>query len=329
VTASSGPTFDLRLLAVLAILLTARSAAADKEKALEHFDRGNTAYTLGRFEEAIEHFERAYEEHAAPAFIFNIAQAYRQLRDCPKAIFLYRRFLDLSPDAPEREEVLGFIDDLGRACPAPPPSPPPPSPPPPSPPPTAPPPPLPEPPPKVEIVVDRYDPVFSATLEAGAAHVSFGRLTSAVVFRARLSAALPIRIGELWLEPGVSFEISPSPYDSAGQGTAILSDLIGNLTVAYGLVDRLRLRVEVGAGALIVSGLDEGNPFTIGGAPTSGPLSMFSFRAAIGADVSLTERFLLSITPLAFGVSPPKSGLRDEVDRIQRFAFVAGLSVRL
>ena len=62
-----------------------RGASADREQALVHRKKGDTAYSLGQFEEAIGHFERAFLAHPAPAYRFHIARCHRQLKNCERA----------------------------------------------------------------------------------------------------------------------------------------------------------------------------------------------------------------------------------------------------
>ncbi len=317
-----------RLAFLLVLAFVSTPAFADKDKALEFFDRGTTAYNLGRFEEAIRWYEKAYEEEPQPAFLFNLAQSHRQLGRCERAAFFYRRFLSEDPATPAREEVEARIAEQDRRC-AEKPAPPPPSPPPPPPPIVKHPPPPPPPPPIVEIIVERNDPLFVSQVEAGIAYVTFGDVASTTNFRARLGAALPFRFGALWLEPGILGAITPVRYESRSKGTALLSEVYGNLTAAIVLTNRIRIRLELGAGVLVLSGLKDGNPYTKNAAATSGPLSMFSFQAGLGMDIALTPGLSVGITPITFALSPPKAGLRSEIDRIQRLCATAGLSLRL
>lgn len=85
----------------------------------EQFNRGNTAYNLGRFDEAVEHFTKAYEAWPQPEFLYNIAQSYRLARNCKQALHFYKRFRSLkdadtaNPLSPKkREEVDRFISQL-------------------------------------------------------------------------------------------------------------------------------------------------------------------------------------------------------------------------
>jgi hypothetical protein len=94
----------------------AQSAAANRKKALELFDRGKVQYDLGRWTEAVELWKKAYETFTAPEFLFNIAQAYRHDGNCEQALFFYRRYLATRTKAPNRSEVEGHIAQLEKKC---------------------------------------------------------------------------------------------------------------------------------------------------------------------------------------------------------------------
>src|SRR5262245_2409318 len=101
------------LCSALLVVATADVAfAQDKQKALELYNKGRIQFDLGRWEAAIKLFQESYEEYPAPALLFNIAQAYRHSGDCKNALFFYRRFLTVKPDADNKTEVEGFISDL-------------------------------------------------------------------------------------------------------------------------------------------------------------------------------------------------------------------------
>jgi tetratricopeptide (TPR) repeat protein len=91
---------------ILLPLLTVGSARAeDVSAAREHFQRGTTAYDLGRFLEAAHEYEAAYEAKPDPSLLFNIGQSYRFVPDYGKAIHSFRAYLRRVPDAPNRTEV--------------------------------------------------------------------------------------------------------------------------------------------------------------------------------------------------------------------------------
>jgi tetratricopeptide (TPR) repeat protein len=88
--------------------------AQQEKEARAHFDRAEKAFNLGRFEEALAAYQAAYEALPLPAFLFNIAQCHRNLRNREQAIFFYQRYLSLAPDAPNRPVVEDLITDQKR-----------------------------------------------------------------------------------------------------------------------------------------------------------------------------------------------------------------------
>ena len=84
------------------------------ERAKAFYMRGRKNYDLGRFRRAIALYERAYEELPDAAFLFNIAQAYRQLDECKDAQFFYKRYLSVAKDvtAAQKKEIEGHIAAL-------------------------------------------------------------------------------------------------------------------------------------------------------------------------------------------------------------------------
>ena len=75
----------------------------------EYYKEGEKAFKLGKFDEAIDWFEKAYEETLYPAFLLNIAQCYKQLHRCDKAIFLYKQYK-------QSENVDQGVQNLIDAC---------------------------------------------------------------------------------------------------------------------------------------------------------------------------------------------------------------------
>jgi len=106
-----------RLLIVLTLTgLFGRVARADDAAAMHeakrHFDRGEKLYALTKFSEALDEYQKAFDAKPIPAFLFNIGQCYRNLGDYDAAIFSYRKYLKLAPDASNREQVEQLITDL-------------------------------------------------------------------------------------------------------------------------------------------------------------------------------------------------------------------------
>jgi tetratricopeptide (TPR) repeat protein len=103
------------VIAIAASSLGSVASADDKETARREFLEGTRRYDLNEFGPALEAFKRAYMAYEDPAFLFNIAQCYRQLGDKPNAASFYRSYLRKVPDAPNREDVSATIATLDAA----------------------------------------------------------------------------------------------------------------------------------------------------------------------------------------------------------------------
>ncbi|MES1207182.1 MAG: tetratricopeptide repeat protein [Pseudomonadota bacterium] len=102
--------FPTLVCAVAAFVALGRSAHAQltpqqKQEIHQHYDRATRAYDLGKYTEAVDEYQKVYEIDGDPVMLYNIAQAYR-LNDQPQdAIHFYRRYLQRSPEARNREDV--------------------------------------------------------------------------------------------------------------------------------------------------------------------------------------------------------------------------------
>jgi len=113
----------LRSLATLLTLLVlfagsqpAASRARDAKLALsrKHFEAAETHYEQGRFTEALAEYRKAHSYKRFAAFIFNIAQCYRQLKQWKQSLFNYRLYLSKEPNASNRAEVLRRIREMAK-----------------------------------------------------------------------------------------------------------------------------------------------------------------------------------------------------------------------
>jgi len=73
---------------------------------------GQKLFDLGKFGPALAKFEAAYESKPIPGLLFNIGQCHRNLGDYDAAIFSFRKYLKLLPEADNREAVREYIDQL-------------------------------------------------------------------------------------------------------------------------------------------------------------------------------------------------------------------------
>jgi tetratricopeptide (TPR) repeat protein len=108
----------LALCMVAAAVPAARIAYADdavsERAAKRHYDRGKKLFDLQKFQEALDQFQKAYDAKPIPDFLFNIGQCHRNLGDYKAAIFSFKKFLKLDPEASNREQVETLITDLER-----------------------------------------------------------------------------------------------------------------------------------------------------------------------------------------------------------------------
>ena len=98
-------------------------AFAEPKSADDWYKEGETQYNLGNFDKAADAFKQGYTLESVdakkPAYLYNVAQAYRQGQKCKDAAFFYKRYVSLKdqdtvkPLAPEkRAEIQGWIGEL-------------------------------------------------------------------------------------------------------------------------------------------------------------------------------------------------------------------------
>lgn len=105
----------MKWLAVAAVL-AARPVFADDAARAKAADRSARAhYAAHEYDAAIADYQAAYRAMPEPLFLFDIAQAYRQLHDCDHALELYREYLHLLPRADNHQLVERFVDEM-TAC---------------------------------------------------------------------------------------------------------------------------------------------------------------------------------------------------------------------
>src|SRR5580704_6611549 len=107
----------LRLIVVglLGIALGVAPARADDaatRSAKSHYARGEKLFALGKFDKALDEYQQAFDAKPLPDFLYNIGQCYRNLGDLEQAIFSFKKYLQLAPDASDRDKVQKLIDDL-------------------------------------------------------------------------------------------------------------------------------------------------------------------------------------------------------------------------
>ncbi len=83
----------------------AQLSAQQKQEIHVHYQQATRAYDLGKYQEAVDEYQKVYEIDGDPVMLYNIAQAYR-LNDQPQeSIHFYRRYLQRSPEARNKDDV--------------------------------------------------------------------------------------------------------------------------------------------------------------------------------------------------------------------------------
>lgn len=358
---------------VCASLLVPVLALAQPKTAEEWYKEGETQYNLGEFDKAAEAFKQGFALEAVDskkaAYLYNVAQAYRQGGKCKDAAFFYKRYLSLKDQdtakpisAQKRAETERFISDM-EACAK-----------------------------NLEanakkppdstmspnggdgsgsaarpetagagsgsgkVVAENgeggegsdeeggdegvtktvFPPpkVLSARFVGGAAKISAGNLDVPIQASFGLIGGYPVFVQDkLEIDAGAAITFTPVPYENTmtmAKKNASFTSLLADAGATYLVTPRIGLRGDVGVGVLVFSGIsDAGNPFTDMGAPTSGALTMLAVRAAVSADYAITPNVYATVAPFAFSYSPAKEGLRTDIKSITRMDFMLGVGYRM
>jgi tetratricopeptide (TPR) repeat protein len=102
------------LCACLTLVFSTAKADDNKILARQHFEKGQTHYKLGQFEEALSEYSQAYKLAPLAGFLFNIGQCHRRLEDYEQAIFFLKGYLREKPKAKNRALVENLIKDAEK-----------------------------------------------------------------------------------------------------------------------------------------------------------------------------------------------------------------------
>jgi hypothetical protein len=112
---------------LFAAMLVPALALAQPKSADDWYKEGETQYNLGNFDAAAEAFKQGFavepNESKKAAYLYNVAQAYRQGNKCKDASFFYKRYLvlkDRDTDKPlkpeKRAEIEARITELDECA---------------------------------------------------------------------------------------------------------------------------------------------------------------------------------------------------------------------
>jgi tetratricopeptide (TPR) repeat protein len=105
------------LLVILAISFLPALAHAQKDpksRAKAHFEAGEKLQRAGEYDQAIAEYSKGYAQVPLPAFLFNIAQAYRLKGDRYEAVLWYQKYLTAEPNGRASPEARDHIATLKK-----------------------------------------------------------------------------------------------------------------------------------------------------------------------------------------------------------------------
>lgn len=348
-----------------ALMVPAVVMAQPVKSADAWYTEGENHYNLGEFTKAVDAFKKGFEaetvESKKAAYLYNIAQSYRQAKECGNAQFFYKRYLALKdndtkkPLRPEKrteiEELIKQLDDCAKQQEA-----------------------LTKKPPdsnlkpggetntqtgpgttppnpqvgdaggagedgededggEVTKAAEVSGPsVLSARVTGGASKIMTGDPDVPVPVQATfaLVGGYPLALGEqLTLELGAAFSLTPVPFTDAmgGSQSAMLIGALANAGATFAVTPKIGIRGDLGLGVLAFTGASE-SPFT-DFAATTGALTMFRLRVGASVDFALTPNLVATVTPLAFSYSPAKTGLKEGISALSSLDFMVGLGYRM
>jgi hypothetical protein len=325
-----------------ASLLWSALAGADPKTADEWYKEGENQYNLGDFDKAADAFKQGFAlettDSKKPAFLYNVAQAYRQANKCKDAVFFYKRFLSLKdsgmgkPLADDKhKEIEGLIGELDACA-------------------------------KNQEALAKKPPdntmspggdgktgptttttgttgttgtpsgtkaqgtktatagedngdddngvhksgtaqqLVGARFELGASKISAGNLSVPVQPQFTLIAGYPIQINpQLHVDPGVAIGFKPIPWINGitnAKQTGTMTQLMANASATYTVMPKISARGDLGLGVLMFGGISD-----MGNPFTQGAAGTTGALAMFAARVAVSGDY--EITPNIIGTVTP------------------------
>jgi hypothetical protein len=305
-----------------------RAEPRAREDASVYFNRGALNYNLGHFQEATAAFEKAYELEPSPILLFNIAQCQRQLGNNERALFLYRRYLEQAPHAPNRPDVSKRIAEIEQSIrdekaaaeararaaaeaavvvrkPS-------------------------APPPERPRAHGPWRGPWSAEALVAPAFVWFPRddLDSATVFSARLEGGYGLYLPQdAMVRFALDADFAYVPYNNMVTTAREASALWGLLATARYLRPvrpNLVLGGGVGAGLVWWAGLGAGNPFTRDQVPNGGAVVMPTFELGGRLEYVLPRNLYAVLAPELLVSKTTGDRISSSTSRLMRFDLTIG-----
>jgi hypothetical protein len=322
------------------------SVMAQSKTAADYYKEGTDQYTIGNFVAAVDSFKRAYELESddanKPNYIYNIAQSYRFAKDCRQAAFFYKRFLALraergaKPLKPEkRADVEANIEAMEECAKTQPPD-------------VA----VPVPKPEVKTPIEGGDGKVEGDLDGAKVKpvVETPVVNRDVMFRLggglgfiSIKPVKDIKPG-LSITGSIGYVVARNTVDiDVGVGGGFSPLIVnGNADWKYALISfhaygaariplnrQISIRTALTLGAAFIPGLETGNPFTTGGNPADGALTVPQATFGTALDIQVSPGFSLWLSPITFGLAIPPVGFKNDISTIMHFDATAGIGLHL
>jgi tetratricopeptide (TPR) repeat protein len=106
----------IRILPVFIVILIETPVLPQEipAEAQKHYEKAVEYGKKGDYKKAIEEFLFAFDYYKSASILFNVAKTYEKIGDLENAIIHYRRYLELKPDAEDRDLVTSKIQDFKK-----------------------------------------------------------------------------------------------------------------------------------------------------------------------------------------------------------------------
>ena len=102
------------MMTTLAFVVTLFMSDVGARPGQAFFERAQASFSQGRFDEARADYQAAYDAEPLPAFLFNIAQCYRNMGDYERAQLYFHRYTVRDPRGPNRQAAERLAAEMSK-----------------------------------------------------------------------------------------------------------------------------------------------------------------------------------------------------------------------
>ncbi|MGC4069090.1 MAG: hypothetical protein QM784_31485 [Polyangiaceae bacterium] len=101
---------------------TPRAPSLSNEEVEQRYKQAQVAYSEGDLREAARLLSECFAATHSPNLLFNLAQLYREMKECQTALSYYDRYLAEVKDGGRAEDAKAYVTELRAECPPTPPA---------------------------------------------------------------------------------------------------------------------------------------------------------------------------------------------------------------